>query len=438
MQRLRIIKWPRGLIYSTLYMTFFIGLLESLGAPHAITYLYDIVTLVLVVYLFGSRRSLSEIIRNTTVKMQLILFAFGVLVAAINSVSSVLIIWGLRNNIRFIIFFDACLLYLKERDVERLQSLFFKIEIINFILVLFEYFILGFARDNLGGIFGTGDGVNGILNCFIVIQLVHHFVEWIPKKERMLPLIVSTGMSLIIATLSEIKIFFVELVLVFIIYFVWIMLIEHNYKTVFKYIAIVFIAVIAASYAIQSLVKIYPDMGDFFSIEKILYHATKAEGYTGHGDLNRLSAIRTINSSIFSGSIVKQLFGLGLGATEFAVGHDLLTSAFYSQYQYLHYSYFSLPWMYLETGYIGLFFYVGSFLKIVLDCIKYRHRKDIITVITTTFIITLMTLLFLIYNQSMRTSASYLVYVYLSFFYVVIDDRELIKKSNSQYIILEY
>ena len=61
-------------------------------------------------------------------------------------------------------------------------------------------------------------------------------------------------------------------------------------------------------------------MSDFFSLEKILYHATKSEGYTGHGDLNRLSAIGTLNGSIFSGNLFKQLFGLGLGATEFAEG----------------------------------------------------------------------------------------------------------------------
>ena len=73
MYKLKIKKGPRGLVFLTIFLTFSIGLLESLGAPHAITYIFDITTVVMLFFLLGKRDALN----NKTVLFQLILFVFG-------------------------------------------------------------------------------------------------------------------------------------------------------------------------------------------------------------------------------------------------------------------------------------------------------------------------------------------------------------------------
>ena len=63
-------------------------------------------------------------------------------------------------------------------------------------------------------------------------------------------------------------------------------------------------------------------------------------GYTNSGDLNRLTAIQELYSKFFKGDIIHTLFGFGLGNCEQS-SFSFLQSAFYNQYSYLHYRWFS-------------------------------------------------------------------------------------------------
>jgi hypothetical protein len=154
----------------------------------------------------------------------------------------------------------------------------------------------------------------------------------------------------------------------------------------------------------------------------------RESGYTGSGDLNRLTAITSINKlEFFKESFTHRLFGIGLGGAEYSSSSAFLQSIFYRQYQYLHYYWFSHAWMYLECGYIGLIGYIFGFFSNVLVGIKVirsmkRSYKDTSAVMTGV-ILSIMTALLYIYNQSLRLEAAYMLY--FTFAAIFIEKREL-------------
>lgn len=418
LRHIKLVRGPKRVIYITLTLAFLCGLLETIGLPHSITYLFDVLTVILLAQVLLNANSRLILTHNSVVLLQLVLFIFGTLVAIFQGVSPILTLWSIRNNVKYIIFFAACVAFFDENDIEKIYSFFTVFELLNLLLAFYQKFVLNIGGDNLGGIFGTNDGCNGILNCYLVIMFIHHFVRWMQKVENVFPLALSTAISLTIAVLSELKFYFVEVAIIFIIYAVWISIKEHRLIKLFKLAIILTLVLVGISFAIQSLVKIYPQWEDFFSIKNIIYQSIKSEGYTGHGDINRLSGIFTINSKVFRNNYLLRIFGMGLGSTELAEGKAILTSEFFLNHINLHYNYFSLLWMYLETGVIGLLLYLGSFISILITCIRQRKDKYRMTITTSIFLLGCMVILFLIYNQSMRTPAAYIVYAYLSILYI--------------------
>ena len=403
MFKIKILRGSRGMVYFTLVCVFAIGLLESLGVPHFITYIYD-VNAFLMILLLLNRKKITVFLSNKLIVFQLIFLGTSILTSLANRVSIPLIAWGIRNNCKYIIFFAVCITALVEEDIKAICDIFDVIEVINFLLVIIEYYVGGFAGDNLGGIFGVGDGVTGIVNCFIVIQTISHFIRWMKKEIKTRQLLLPLFMSLVIAVLSELKFYFVEIIIIFVLYFIISCIVEHKLITLLKFVAIGIVVIVSIYIAIEQLYELYPEWRKFFTLENIIYQSIKIEGYTNQGDLNRLSGIITINEKLFKGNIMKQLFGLGLGATEFVEGNATLTSDFYNKYEYLHYSYFSFSWVYLESGIVGLAFYVLSYIMIFIDCLKKRFS-------VTDKNITYITMILAVFVLSW-------LYVFLSFLYV--------------------
>ena len=102
----------------------------------------------------------------------LVLFIINCIIGIIgNNVPLKLAIWGSRNVYRFVLFFSSCVVLLEKKDVARFQAAFPKIYVINAIIAIFQYFVLGLKGDYIGGLFGTIQGCNGALTIFLNIAL---------------------------------------------------------------------------------------------------------------------------------------------------------------------------------------------------------------------------------------------------------------------------
>lgn len=174
------------------------------------------------------------------------------------------------------------------------------------------------------------------------------------------------------------------------------------------------VGILGAAACAGLLYRLFPEFGGWFRPERMLETARTGRGYASTGDLNRLNCISQINFRL-APDAWQRVFGLGLGNCGYA-GVDFLTTPFYREYAWLHYTWMSVPYRYLEGGYVGLGFYMGFFLLVFWKALRVsRHRNGKQRAeAQVSAVLALMCILVSIYNASLGTEAGYLIYFALS------------------------
>lgn len=416
----RIIRGPRLAISLMILITLFCGILETLGFPHSIVFLLDFFN----IYLFASLLKDGKLLRlkmYPIIKWQFLMLFLGIVTAIMNSINPILILWSLRNLGRFVVFFLACVEYLRVDDIKRLYSFFKTIFLLNFLVIMYQYIVLGLRQDYLGGIFGTTNGANAYLNMFLILISVYELILWLQKKESFHTILTIFIIALMESVLCEIKVYFVEVAIIIALSF-FVLNLVYNNTLILKGICLGAGALFLIVIALQFLYSLYPRFTDFFSSRYFIEEMTRPGGYTNSGDLNRLTAISTINDTVFSDSLLKKIFGMGLGSTEYSGKTALLTSPFYRIYEYLHYQWFSHAWLYLECGYIGIISYLAGFFELGMKGVaraKQMQKNELqSSYVLAAVVLNFMTIILFIYNQSLRLESAYLLYICLSAIYV--------------------
>lgn len=353
--RSALIITPKKIVGFILFWTIISdALVAELGMSSSIQYLNDFAWVILLLY----------IVKNkfwTRLKYQGfsgVLYAIGAYVlicylsAILNFVDPLLTIWASRNLIRFIVFFLSVVVFLEENDISEVFNKLFWIQIISFIIALYQYYVLGLHMDTLGGIFGHGNGA--ALNTFQAMILAYFLCGYLQKKQPAYKVATILITSLLIAALAEEKAYFVYLI---VIVAGSVIINRPSFKTV--------IIVAAVLCAVPVGINILASVNDSWNLE-VLTNMTRAVQYldTSYG-LSRTNPFPQIQSRFFNNSLLKDLFGIGFGASENCDASSIFTSEFYNRYAYLQYFDFTHQKKFLETGYLGL----GSFLMIIVMCI---------------------------------------------------------------------
>lgn len=353
--RSALIITPKKIVGFILFWTIISdALVAELGMSSSIQYLNDFAWVILLLY----------IVKNkfwTRLKYQGfsgVLYAIGAYVlicylsAILNFVDPFLTIWASRNLIRFIVFFLSVVVFLEENDISEIFNKLFWIQIISFIIALYQYYVLGLHMDTLGGIFGHGNGA--ALNTFQAMILAYFLCGYLQKKQPAYKVATILITSLLIAALAEEKAYFVYLIVVVA---GSVIINRPSFKTV--------IIVAAVLCAVPVGINILATVNDSWNLE-VLTNMTRAVQYldTSYG-LSRTNPFPQIQSRFFNNSLLKDLFGIGFGASENCDAASIFTSEFYNRYAYLQYFDFTHQKKFLETGYLGF----GSFLMIIVMCI---------------------------------------------------------------------
>ena len=353
--RSALIITPKKIVGFILFWTIISdALVAELGMSSSIQYLNDFAWVILLLY----------IVKNkfwTRLKYQGfsgVLYAIGAYVlicylsAILNFVDPFLTIWASRNLIRFIVFFLSVVVFLEENDISEIFNKLFWTQIISFIIALYQYYVLGLHMDTLGGIFGHGNGA--ALNTFQAMILAYFLCGYLQKKQPAYKVATILITSLLIAALAEEKAYFVYLIVVVA---GSVIINRPSFKTV--------IIVAAVLCAVPVGINILATVNDSWNLE-VLTNMTRAVQYldTSYG-LSRTNPFPQIQSRFFNNSLLKDLFGIGFGASENCDAASIFTSEFYDRYAYLQYFDFTHQKKFLETGYLGF----GSFLMIIVMCI---------------------------------------------------------------------
>lgn len=379
-------------------------LTELLPIPDAIKFLCDGFLVLLLLKLFSQRFTKID---NYSMPFVVIvgLFFFITLVGYLfNYQSMFYYLWGLRNNIRMFVAFFA-FAYLADWEdakgwIKALDVLF----VINFAVVILQYFS-GYGQDYIGGIFGTSKGCNGSLLIFLCIVFAKTILSFMRGEEKMSKCIFVSVASLLVSTLSELKMFFILFILIL---FMASFMTAHSIK---KTLFFVFGAVLVVLFS-TLLTVLYKDFTDFLSFDSLIKALTDT-GYATDEDIGRFTALPVISQRFLPG-FFRKLFGLGLGNCD-SSSLSMFNTPFFESHQTVHYSYFSYAFLFLETGFVGLALYASFFVAsfFVSRKLKKLEMADEFAC-QMSIILSVISLILLVYNSSLRMEIGFMLFFVLA------------------------
>lgn len=379
-------------------------LTELLPIPDAIKFLCDGFLVLLLLKLFLQRLTKID---NYSMPFVVIvgLFFFITLVGYLFNYQSVFYyLWGLRNNIRMFVAFFA-FAYLADWEdakgwIKALDVLF----VINFAVVIFQYFS-GYGQDYIGGIFGTSKGCNGSLLIFLCIVFAKTILSFMRGEEKMSKCIFVSVASLLVSTLSELKMFFILFILIL---FMASFMTAHSIK---KTLFFAFGAVLVVLFS-TLLTVLYKDFTDFLSFDSLIKALTDT-GYATDEDIGRFTALPVISQRFLPG-FFRKLFGLGLGNCD-SSSLSMFNTPFFESHQTVHYSYFSYAFLFLETGFVGLALYASFFVAsfFVSRKLKKLEMADEFAC-QMSIILSVISLILLVYNSSLRMEIGFMLFFVLA------------------------
>lgn len=384
----------------------FFLLTQLLHLPTLLKYTIDIGWIFLLALLVLKQRRLPNIQAIELLQVVGAFYICSLIGFGFHYISGAYYLWGLRNNIRFFVFFFACICFLNNRSIEHCFAFLNKVYWINVPVVLYQYLVMGKGQDNLGGIFGVGRGCNGYTNIFLLIVVTFSVLRYLHYEEKLSECLVKCAVAMMIAALSELKMFFLELVLVALMAMV---LTRFSFRKLLISVAIA-AGIIAG---IRLLVYVFPMYDDFFTMEGILKVTASKRGYASSNDISRMTAV-SFALDRFLPTRMDKLFGLGLGNCDFA-SFDFLITPFYRQYGNLNYMWFSSAFLVLETGLVGLALYGAFFVYLFFAAGKRKQEgsaPDIYCQLAQ--IMSVICLVLIVYNGSLRTEAAFMMYFVLA------------------------
>ncbi len=392
------------------WMTFYLFLMpflipffvDFLGISGLLKYSLDVVWCSLVVILIAKKR---VVLRRELVSPGIIIglfFLFISIVYVFRYQSIFYYLWGVRNNFRFYVAFFAFVSFFNEEQVETnfkiLEFLFW----INAIVSFVQAVLLGYKQDYLGGLFGVEKGCNAFTIVFFSVILTKSILSYMNGKEKTIPVILKCSTALIIAAYAELKFFFVIFMIIMILSF-------FMTKFSWRKMLMLFFSIVIVSIAGAILPAVFGSSTNI-SLERIAELIT-ADRYASANDLGRFTAIPTISNRYLK-SWPDKLFGRGIGNCETSA-FEICNTSFYRKYSYLHYTWFSSAFLFLETGYIGMMFYLLFFVM----CLKKSYRmmeEGKRQYCQMAVIISCIAMVLFFYNSSLRTEAAYVIYFVLA------------------------
>ena len=396
---------------------FFSGLIELLHAPTFIKYILDVAWLIVLLIMLRQKIQISRTRSSALVAWTIAFFVYTLFEYVFLYQAALYYLWGVRNNFRFYVAFAAFCAFMDTDDVKEFLGFFDKLFWINIIVSLVQYALLEKRGDYLGGIFGVSQGCNGYSNVFFVIVLTKSVVMYMEGREKLGSCFLKFVAVILVAALAELKFFFAEAVVI-------VVLASLFTSFSWRKVGLILGSIVGLSAGAMLLAVLFPTFSKFFSLEYFFSTATSDRGYTGMGDLNRMTFLTEINER-FLEEPLQRLFGMGLGNCDYAA-YTFLVTPFYARYAGLHYTWLSTAFMYLETGWIGLIFFFGFF---VLAFMNARKIEKKCTGIAKSYcriakIMAIMCVLIAMYNASLRTEAGYMAYFVLAIPSIVAKKKE--------------
>lgn len=220
---------------------------------------------------------------------------------------------GRRYISAFIIYFAASEYTSTEYWVKGLKVILIA-QGLNVFVTAYQNLVMKLHPDFCNGIFGFTTYNNALQGIFCLIISVIAMVYFLDRKWSKRKTIYAIGTSCLICAFSEIKAYYVLIIIAFFAAFLYRC---NNLKTIKRIFNFIIIGIALLLVAYKVLEVVFPaNLQTFFNLSQYILY----EQYGARGGAGRLTTIPYIYNTVFKHSIYKTLIGSGLGgaATEYA------------------------------------------------------------------------------------------------------------------------
>lgn len=266
--------------------------------------------------------------------------------------------------------------------------------IINLPLVYLQ-FKAGFDRDNITGVFG--DFKTGVVIYLFIFYITLFIYRHYKKEISTLKLFIAIGLALFYCAIAEVKFGFVVLAVLLLIYFIF-------FQKKIKSIVLIIIFTISFVTVYSKFIEIYPKH-DFLNKEFLIKYLYEQD-YSG-GTVNRFSFVNDLNESVLKDNY-ERLIGKGIGTGNVSK-NNYLKGEVNKEFDYLKYYWFTLPYIYLEQGLLGIILYFLIYTMPLIQGIRMLIREKDNRGIIVIFM-SLSNLMFIIYNDAILDYSIVIVY----------------------------
>ena len=399
------------LIFGPLFVRFFT---ENFNMSYAIMPFFDILCMILIV--------IALIINYKKVKLNFLFFI--VVLSMICQIVALYLnghysVYGISLSIRpfyrliFTIFLGY--LVLNQDKIKNIIKYTEWLLILNGVVMTYQYFVMGLSQDIIGGTFGNTQGVNEIQNVLCCYVLTYEVLRFLNKKSSINRMIFYTLLTIYISALAELTVFFVELVIIFILAYLF----DNNSISILKKIGFIVLGFIVLLLGIKLYLVVFPNRAFLLSFDNVMNYlgSNVSAGNTGVYKISRIHPFLQLGNEFFYNNTLKW-FGFGLG-------NCASNSNFYAFFApQLHYDWMSSSMIFLENGYIGVIFFVVIVIYIFVKASVLKRNNqsdDDIIWINYVRILSIINLILFFYNDSLRG-------IYTSFFIGILLSVIFIKK----------
>ena len=333
-----------------------------------------------------------------------VFFVYVLFFYILNFQSVFYFLWGFRNNFRYYAAFFAFVFFLKKDDVSLCWKYIDVLFAFHVIVTFVQFFFLGYKWDYLGGIFGVQLGCNSYSMILLIVVCSKSLLSYMNGEEKIWMCILKNGFSLVIASLAELKFYFV-LFLFITIFSACIT--KFSWRKILILICSAFIAYFAGNL----FVAVWGEESRL-SIERI-FELVTAQNYASSEDLGRITALPTISETILT-DFGSKCFGLGLGNCDTST-FAICNTPFHQVHGYLNYDWLSSAFLFLETGYVGIAMYISFLIIVFISVLRLKKRNTgNLLACQMSMMMCLISVALLFYNSSLRSETGYIVYFILA------------------------
>lgn len=398
----------RLIIFQVYYNIIVKFLITDLGLPSVLNYISDVITIVLVCKFFSSKRGLKIQELRIIKGLCILYYCIFILLSFAESVTPILVAWSLRNNLRFIFWIFIVSRFLKQKEIDDLFSSLNSLIFINLIVMGIQYILLGLRDDRLNGLFGSYIGGNSAVNTFAVILTCENIAAYLTKRRKITRTIINIMALCITCALNELKYYFLELVIIVLIFVVNEVKCNGTVKAFQRVIKILIGGAFLSIVGCYVLLHFYPGFSSFIKKEVFMDYLTRSYNSS---DLIYVNGIPISNRFTIYGTIVKYfltspfkiIFGNGLGSAEY---NAFFESVFWDKYQLIGTNNYCFSHIFLETGILGCCIYLLMFMITIKASWKESANKPIRYYCLISLGCAVMGILMNFYNSALKIESS--------------------------------